>query len=165
MTDRKFRNRVQKARKMREQIRKNRFIGMDQDGVIISDRTEEEQHLAQLNEHLDKSLREFNLLEAAVKQVKSIAEPEEYIDDLVCTKVAPTEQLPVPDGDGSYAGNWKVIKNTKKVEAQMKEITKMNNKKAKLEKKAESVEERLMLNALNGEYLPTSAPEWYEVKN
>ncbi len=154
MTDRKFRNRVQKARKMREQIRQNRFIGMDQDGVIISDRTEEEQHLAQLNEHLNASLQEFNLLDSAVAQVKSIGKPEEYIDDLVCTKVAPTEQLPVPDGDGSYAGNWKVIQNTKKVEAQKKEITKMENKKAKLEKKAESVEERLMLNALSGEYLP-----------
>ena len=163
MTDRKFRNRVQRARKMREEIRKNRFIGIDQDGVIISDRTEEEQHLAQLNEHLNASLQEFNLLDAAVAQVKSIAKPEEYIDDLVCTKVAPTEQLPVPDDDGivraeskkgSYAGNWKVIQNTKKVEAQMKEITKMGNKKAKLEKKAELVEERLMLNALSGEYLP-----------
>jgi hypothetical protein len=94
------------------------------------------------------------LLDTAVAQVKSIAKPEEYIDDLVCTKVAPTEQLPVPDGDGSYAGNWKVIQNTKKVEAQKKEITKMENKKAKLEKKAESVEDRLMFNALSGDYLP-----------
>ena len=170
MSDRKFRNRVQKARELRETIRQNRFIGMDSDGHIIKDRGAEHENLAELNRHLNETLAEFGLIDKAVKATKSIQRPEEFIDEIVCTKVQPTEQKPVPDGDGTYAGNWKVVDNTKKVEAQQKEITKMENKKAKLEKKSLdrvlnrlggsppprtlSVEDRLMLNALSGDYLP-----------
>lgn len=165
MSDRKFRNRVQKARELRETIRQNRFIGMDSDGHIIKDRYAEHENLAELNRHLNETLAEFGLIDEAVKATKSIQRPEEFIDEIVCTKVQPTEQKPVPDGDGTYAGNWKVVDNTKKVEAQKKEITKIRNKQEKLEKKlftyegwekpvGLSIEENLMLSALNGEYLP-----------
>lgn len=176
MSDRKFRNRVQKARELRETIRQNRFIGMDSDGHIIKDRwSAEKENLAELNRHLNETLAEFGLIDEAVKATKSIQRPEEFIDEIVCTKVQPTEQKPVPDGDGTYAGNWKVVDNTKKVEAQQKEITKIRNKQDKLAKKVAaayqvvggvkdtywdgtrwrlSIEEDLMLSALNGEYLP-----------
>ena len=164
MSDRKFRNRVQKARELRETIRQNRFIGMDSDGHIIKDRGAEHENLAELNRHLNETLAEFGLIDEAVKATKSIQRPDEFIDEIVCTKVQPTEQKPVPDGDGTYAGNWKVVDNTKKVEAQQKEITKIRNKQEKLEKKHEakkqqrggrmSIEDDLMLSALNGEYLP-----------
>ena len=140
MTDRKFRNRVQKARNMREEIRKNRFLGIDGDGVVIQDRSEELKNLLALNKHMSEVQIEFDMMP---DDLNHLSEGDALIEDMIATKVA-------------YDGkNWDVVVNEKKLEGQRKEVSKLNNKLTKLLKKNElGLEENIMVLALEGGFSP-----------
>ena len=140
MTDRKFRNRVQKAREMREQIRKNRFLGLDDDGVIIQDRSDEIANLLKLNEHMNTTQAEYDI---TPKDLNRLSEGDALIEDMIATKVA---------FDGK---DWDVVVNEKKLEGQKKELTKLENKLGKLLKKEElSTIDEIMALALQGGLSP-----------
>ena len=141
MTDRKFRNRVQKARNMREEIRKNRFLGIDGDGVVIQDRSEELKNLLALNKHMSEVQIEFDMMP---DDLNHLSEGDALIEDMIATKVA-------------YDGkNWDVVVNEKKLEGQRKEVSKLNNKLTKLLKKNElGLEENIMVLALEGGFSPS----------
>jgi hypothetical protein len=140
MTDRKFRNRVQTAREMREEIRKNRFLGLDGDGAVIQDRSGELKNLLALNKHMSEVQIEFGI---SPDDLNHLSEGNALIEDMCATKVS---------FDGK---NWDVVVNEKKLEAQGKEITKLENKLKKLLKKEElwgslDADDEIMVIALQG---------------
>jgi hypothetical protein len=131
---------VQKAREMREQIRKNRFLGLDDDGVIIQDRSDELANLLKLNEHMNTTQAEYDI---TPKDLNRLSEGDALIEDMIATKVA---------FDGK---DWDVVVNEKKLEGQKKELTKLENKLGKLLKKEElSTIDEIMALALQGGLSP-----------
>jgi hypothetical protein len=141
MTDRKFRNRVQKIRLLRDEVRKNRFLGTENLGgeyKILGDRSEEPKKLQELNKSMDAAQLEF----CEDYQLKRLSNKDEWLGDIVCTKV-----------EFLQGTEWVVADNPKKVALQHKEVNKLTNKMEKLLKKSESnrtLEEELMVNALTG---------------
>ena len=125
---------------MREEIRKNRFLGLDRDGVVIQDRSKELQNLLALNNHMNEVQIEFGI---NPNDLNHLSEGNALIEDMCATKVS---------FDGK---NWDVVVNEKKLEAQGKEITKLENKLKKLLKKEEvwgslDSNDEIMILALQG---------------
>mgnify|MGYP006139826631 CR=1 FL=1 len=148
MNERRFRNKVQKARGLREEIRKNRFLGTETSGdtfQVLNDREEEGEQLTMLNNLMDDAQKEF----CDDFTLKGLANENEWIGGIKCTKV----EFKLIFGENE----WGVFDNPKKVEAQHKELNKMRNKLEKIGKKALpklTIEEGLMANALSGNYSP-----------
>ena len=125
---------------MREQIRKNRFLGIDGDGVVIQDRSDELVNLLNLNEHMDKTQVEYDI---RPDDLNHLSEGDGLIKDMIATKVA---------FDGK---DWDVVVNDKKLEGQKKELTKLENKLGKLLKKEELPHiDGIMALALQGGFSP-----------
>jgi hypothetical protein len=154
MNERKFRNKVQKARNLREEIRKNRFLGTETSAdtfQILNDREREGEQLTQLNTLMDDTQKEF----CEDFSLKGLANESEWIGGIKCTKVGFVGKQ--DGGLDEILNTWLVLDNAKKVEGQHKELNKMRNKLEKISKKALpklTIDEELMANALGGNYSP-----------